>query len=57
MYWLHSAYLKLENKIAEIGLRENISINPINNLKLIENIILHYIENGIQENKKYKEIY
>lgn len=54
---LYMVYSKLANKIAGIQSRDTASINQLNNLSLIENIIFHVIEVGIKTSKDYKEIY
>lgn len=54
---LYMVYSKLANKIAGIQSRDEASINQLNNLSLIENIIFHVIEAGIKTSKGYKEIY
>lgn len=54
---LYIVYSKLANKIAGIQSRDEASINQLNNLSLIENIIFHVIEAGIKTSKGYKEIY
>lgn len=54
---LYMTYSKLANKIAGIDKRDNATINQLNNLSLIENIILHCIRIGIEQGKYYKNIY
>jgi len=54
---LYMTYSKLANRIVGIDKRDNATISQLNNLSLIENIILHCIENGIISDKHYKEIY
>lgn len=54
---LYIAYSKLANKMAGIQKRDEATVMQLNNLSLIENIILHVIDNGILMCKHYKEIY
>ncbi len=54
---LYVVYSKLANQIAGLDGRDQATINQLNNLNLIENIILHCIEAGILAEKHYKEIY
>lgn len=54
---LYMTYSKLANKMAGIDKRDNATINQLNNLSLIENIILHCIRAGIEQEKHYKKIY
>lgn len=54
---LYIIYSKLANKTAGITSRDNATINQLNNLSLIENILLNCIRNGMTEGKGYKEIY
>lgn len=54
---LYIAYSKLANKMAGIQKRDEATVMQLNNLSLIENIILHVIDNGILMCKNYKEIY
>lgn len=54
---LYIIYSKLANKTAGISSRDNATINQLNNLSLIENILLNCIRNGMTEGKGYKEIY
>ena len=54
---LYMIYSKLANKTAGITSRDNATINQLNNLSLIENILLNCIRNGMTEGKGYKEIY
>ena len=53
----YMTYSKLANKMAGIDKRDNATINQLNNLSLIENIILHCIRAGIEQEKHYKKIY
>ena len=50
-------YTKLANKICGVSGRDNASMEQLSNLTVAENIILHCIDCGIQENKYYKDIY
>ena len=54
---LYINYTKLANKICGISGRDNASMEQLSNLTVAENIILHCIDYGIQENKYYKDIY
>ena len=54
---LYMIYSTLANKTAGITSRDNATINQLNNLSLIENILLNCIRNGMTEGKGYKEIY
>jgi len=50
-------FTKLANKFAQIGNRDEASIQQLNNLSLGEHIILHVIEEGLIEGKDYHDIY
>ncbi len=54
---LYVTYSKLANKTAGVTNRDEATIPQLNNLSLIENIILHVVDNGIMTDKHYKEIY
>ncbi len=54
---LYVVYSKLANQIAGVDGRNQATINQLNNLNLIENIILHCIESGILAENHYKDIY
>ena len=54
---LYINYTKLANKICGISGRDNATIEQLSNLTVAENIILHCIDCGIQDNKHYKDIY
>lgn len=54
---LYINYTKLANKICGVSGRDNASMEQLSNLTVAENIILHCIDCGIQENKYYKDIY
>lgn len=55
--YLYIVYSKLANKAAGVQNRELATIMQINNLVIIENIIMHVIQEGIKAEKGYKEIY
>lgn len=54
---LYMAYSKLANNIAGVSKREEATITQLNNLSLIEHIILCVVNDGIMQEKNYKEIY
>lgn len=54
---LYMTYSKLANKMAGIQKRDEATVVQLNNLSLMENVILHIIENGIMTQKHYKDIY
>lgn len=54
---LYINYTKLANKICGISGRDNATMEQLSNLTVAENIILHCIDCGIQDNKHYKDIY
>lgn len=54
---LYVVYSKLANSITGVDKRDVATIMQLNNLSVVENIILHCIENGISEGKQYKQIY
>lgn len=54
---LYMIYSKLANKMTGISSRDEATVMQLNNLSMIENIILRVIEEGIEANKHYKEIY
>lgn len=54
---LYMTYSKLANKMAGVKKRDEATVNQLNNLSLIENIILNCIQNGIVLGKNYKVIY
>lgn len=54
---LYVVYSKLANRIAGIDKRDMATVSQLNNLSLIENIILHVINGGMEQDKHYKEIY
>lgn len=54
---LYMNYTKLANKICGISKRDNATIEQLSNLTVAENIILHCVQVGIEEEKHYKDIY
>lgn len=54
---LYMTYSKLANKMAGVKSRDEATVNQLNNLSLMENIILNCIQNGIVLEKHYKVIY
>jgi len=54
---LYVNYTKLANKICGISKRDNATIEQLSNLTVAENIILHCVQVGIEEEKHYKDIY
>lgn len=54
---LYMTYSKLANKMAGITNRDAATVQQLNDLSLMENIILHIIDLGIMTNKHYKTIY
>lgn len=54
---LYINYTRLANKICGISDRDNATIEQLSNLTVAENIILHCVQVGIEEEKHYKEIY
>ena len=54
---LYMTYSRLANKMAGVGKRDEATVSQLNNLSLMENIILHEIDNGILSGKHYKVIY
>lgn len=54
---LYMTYSKLANKMSGISKRDESTVAQLNNLSLMEHIILCEIDNGIIEEKHYKEIY
>ncbi len=54
---LYMTYSRLANKMADIQKRDQATTQQLNNLSLMENIILHEIDNGILAGKHYKAIY
>lgn len=54
---LYMNYTKLANKICGISKRDNASIEQLSTLTVAENIILHCVQLGIQNEKHYKDIY
>lgn len=54
---LYINYTRLANKICGISDRDNATIEQLSNLTVAENIILHCVQVGIEEEKHYKDIY
>lgn len=54
---LYLSYTKLANKICGISGRDNATVEQLSSLTIAENIILHCVQSGIQQEKHYKEIY
>lgn len=54
---LYINYTKLANKICGISNRDNATVEQLSNLTVAENIILHCVQVGIEEEKHYKDIY
>ena len=54
---MYITYTKLANKICGVSGRDNATAQQLSNLTVAENIILHCIQAGIDENKHYKDIY
>lgn len=54
---LYLSYTKLANKICGISGRDNATVEQLSSLTVAENIILHCVQAGIQQEKHYKEIY
>lgn len=54
---MYITYTKLANKICGISGRDNATAQQLSSLTVAENIILHCIQAGIDENKHYKDIY
>lgn len=54
---LYVVYSKLANKTAGVEKRDLATVIQLNNLSLIENIILHVVKAGMEQDKHYKEIY
>ncbi len=55
MYYKH--YSDLANRAVGITDRENATIQQLNQLSMIENIIFHQIRLGMEQQQNYKEIY
>ena len=54
---LYMTYSKLANKMSGITNRDESTVEQLNTLTLMENIILHVIDMGILAQKHYKDIY
>ena len=54
---LYVVYSKLANKMAKINGRDEATTQQLSELSMMENIILHCIDIGMEEGETYKEIY
>lgn len=54
---LYLSYTKLANKICGISGRDNATVEQLSSLTIAENIILHCVQSGIQQERHYKDIY
>lgn len=54
---LYMTYSKLANKTAGVKDRETATTQQLMNLSFVENIILNMVQDGIQQELPYKEIY
>lgn len=54
---LYMVYAKLANKMVGITKRDEATVQQLNTLSLMENIIFHVIDMGIIAGKHYREIY
>ena len=54
---LYISYSKLANKTAGVTDRETATTQQLMNLSFVENIILNMVQDGIQQELPYKEIY
>lgn len=54
---LYVTYTKLANKVCGISKRDNATTEQLSNLTVAENIILHCIQAGIEQDRHYKDIY
>lgn len=55
--WYYANFSKLANKACGITDRDTATMEQLVNLAAIENIIAHSVDNGISEEKFYKDIY
>lgn len=55
--FLYMNYTKLADKICGISKRDNATAKQLTNLTVVENIILHCVQEGIKQDKYYKDIY
>ena len=55
--FLYMNYTKLADKICGISKRDNATAEQLTNLTVVENIILHCVQDGIKQDKYYKDIY
>ena len=54
---LYMVYTRLANRMAGVENRDQSTVKQLNNLVMMEDIILHIIDQGIFQKKHYKEIY
>jgi Rha family phage regulatory protein len=54
---LYVVYSKLANKMAKISERDEATTQQLSELSMMENIILHCIDIGMEKGESYKEIY
>lgn len=54
---LYMNYTKLANKICGVKGRDKATAEQLTNLTVAENIILHCVQDGVNQQKNYKEIY
>ena len=54
---LYIVYSKLTNKMAKINGRDEATTQQLSELSMMENIILHCIDIGMEKGETYKEIY
>lgn len=54
---LYMNYSKLANKICGVSNRDNATAEQLTNLTVVENIILRCVQDGISQEKYYKDIY
>ena len=55
--FLYTNYTKLANKICGVSNRDDATAGQLGNLTVTENIIMHCIQDGIEQGKYYKDIY
>lgn len=55
--FLYMNYTRLADKICGISKRDNATVEQLTNLTVAENIILHCVQVGIEQEKYYKDIY
>ena len=54
---LYMVYTRLANRMAGVENRDQSTVKQLNNLVMMEDVILHIIDQGIFQKKHYKEIY